>query len=145
MKTVLLIVLALAASAALWVRFAPTDPARWNLRPVMPAPGPGDWPEAGGFRAQRIVPGAPGAVLAALDAIARKTPRTKRIAGSPAEGLATYETRSRLWGFPDYTTISAAPAGTGTKLGIHARLRFGSSDFGVNRARVEAWLAALGA
>ncbi len=145
MKFVLLIVLVLAASAELWVRFAPTDPARWNVRPAMPAPGPGDWPETGGFKAQRIVPGEPGAVLAALDAIARNTPRTKRIAGSPGDGLATYVTRSRLWGFPDYTTISALPAGTGTKLGIHARLRYGTSDFGVNRARVEAWLDALGA
>ena len=143
MKTVLFAVLAVVAAFALYVRLAPSDPARWHVRPVMPVPGPGDWPERGGFRAQRVVEGKPEAVLAALDAIARATPRTRRVAGSPVEGMVTYRTRSALWGFPDYATVAVAPAGTGTRLLVHSRLRFGTSDLGVNRARVEGWLAAL--
>jgi len=143
MKTALLILLALILAAALWVRLAPSDPARWHAKPQMPEPGPGDWPEATGFRAQRIFEGNPPAVLAAFDAIARATPRTARIAGSPESGMVTYRTRSRVWGFPDYTTVAAEPAGTGTRLLVHGRLRFGGNDLGVNRARIEGWLRAL--
>lgn len=145
MKSALLVLLALAVAGDLYVRFAPADPERWHVRPEMPEPGPGDWPETGGFRAARIVDGNPPAVLAAFDAIARATTRTRRIAGSPEEGMVTYETRSLLWGFPDYTTVAAEPAGTGTRLLVHGRLRFGQSDMGVNRARIEGWLGALGA
>lgn len=143
MKTALLILLALVAAAGLWVRLAPSDPARWHARPEMPGPGPGDWDGEGGFRAARLLAGEPAAVLAALDAIASGTPRTRRIAGSPEEGMVTYVTRSLLWGFPDYTTVAAEPAEPGTRLLVVARQRFGRRDWGVNRARAEAWLAAL--
>ncbi|HHB81701.1 MAG TPA: DUF1499 domain-containing protein, partial [Aliiroseovarius sp.] len=47
----------------------------------------------------------------------------------------TFVTRSRLWGFPDYTTIAYADG----RITIFARLRFGRSDLGVNAARVGAW------
>jgi len=57
-----------------------------------------------------------------------------------AEGRVTYITRSKLWGFPDYSTFETRDG----DLLIHARLRFGSSDMGVNRARVTDWLARLG-
>ena len=53
-----------------------------------------------------------------------------------------------MWGFPDYTTVSILPAGTfdnaGPLLMIDGRLRFGRSDLGVNKARIERWLTALG-
>ena len=143
MKLAIALLAVLVIGTGLYVRLAPTDPARWQLRPEMPEPGPGAWSDAAGFRTRVIVEGNPPSVLAALDALARATPRTRRIAGSPGEGLATYETRSALWGFPDYTTVAAEPAGTGTRLEIHARQRFGRKDFGVNRARVDGWLADL--
>ncbi|MEM9126862.1 MAG: DUF1499 domain-containing protein, partial [Pseudomonadota bacterium] len=71
--------------------------------------------------------------------IARASARTSVLAGSVSDGLVTYVTRSRLIGFPDYTTAQQ----DGDTLRIHARLRFGRSDFGVNRNRVDTWLAAL--
>ena len=49
--------------------------------------------------------------LAAIDAAARATPRTRVLAGSVEAGMITYVTRSRLWAFPDYTTVAVAPAG----------------------------------
>jgi uncharacterized protein (DUF1499 family) len=88
---------------------------------------------AGGV--MRVVPGD----LAALDGIIRAEPRTQVLAGSVEAGMVTYVTRSRVFGFPDYTTV----AQRGDDLAIHARLRYGQSDMGVNKARVERWLTAL--
>ena len=65
-------------------------------------------------------------------------PRTKVLAGSPESGLTTYVTRSALWGFPDYTTVGVTETGSV----IHARLRFGRSDTGVNARRVTRWVDA---
>ncbi len=57
--------------------------------------------------------------------------------------LITYVQRSRVFGFPDYLTVKAVVMDGGAGLIIWSRARYGRSDFGVNRARVEAWLAAL--
>jgi Protein of unknown function (DUF1499) len=128
----------LLAGVALWVRLAPEDAARWHVDPAR-APDPGE----GGYRTDAVLPGTPAAVLARLDAIAQATPRTIRIAGSPDEGRITWQTRSRLWGFPDYTTAQATRQGDSTRLVILARLRFGKGDLGVNRRRVMLWVEAL--
>lgn len=130
------LLLALAA-AALWVRLAPTDPARWHGDPALGRDGPNS------HVARVSVPLPPAQALAALDAIALATPRTLRLAGSPEEGRITWITRSALWGFPDFTTAAALPVGQGSALVIFARARFGASDLGVNAARVQDWLARL--
>lgn len=80
------------------------------------------------------------AMLAQLDAIAMATPRTERLAGSAADGRITWVTRSRLMGFPDYTTAQVM-AGPG--LCIYGRQRFGSEDMGVNAARIGGWVQTL--
>ena len=88
----------------------------------------------------------PVVLLAAFDRVARAEPRVQVLAGSVASGRITYVVRSRLVGFPDYLTVRALPAqGGGATLAIFSRQRFGLKDMGVNRARVEAWLAALAA
>jgi uncharacterized protein (DUF1499 family) len=86
---------------------------------------------------------APAEALSQLDAIAMATARTTRLSGSPDEGRITWITRSALWGFPDYTTAEAVPDATGSRLTVHARLRFGRSDLGVNAARLRDWLPRL--
>ncbi|WP_322892574.1 MULTISPECIES: DUF1499 domain-containing protein [unclassified Yoonia] len=121
-----------------YVRLAPTDVARWHQ--LAQVDSPGDLAEAGGFRAARRINGDAGEVLAALDRIALATPRTTRIAGDVGEGMITYQTRSQIWGFPDHTTVAVQ----GDLLVIYGRLRFGGSDMGVNRARVQDWLTQLG-
>lgn len=121
-----------------YVRLAPTDVARWHQ--IAAVASSGDVMAAGGFIAVRPITADAAQVLAALDAIARATPRTRVIAGSVAEGMITYQTRSLLWGFPDHTTVAMQ----GDLLVIHARLTFGQSDMGVNRARVLDWLDQLG-
>jgi uncharacterized protein (DUF1499 family) len=59
--------------------------------------------------------------------------------------MITYVQRSRIIGFPDYITVKAVPMETGLPeagagLIVYSRSRYGYGDFGVNRARVEAWL-----
>ncbi|MGC9371455.1 MAG: DUF1499 domain-containing protein [Paracoccaceae bacterium] len=134
-----LILLALiAASGALYIRVAPMDPAEFHR--TFPGHGPGDWPMPGGFEAVREVGGDPQAVLSRLDAIIRATPRTKVLSGSVQEGHVSYVTRSVFWGFPDTTNVWLEA----DMLHIHGHLRFGGSDLGVNRRRIEGWLQALG-
>ena len=129
---VLRIVIAAAVLLALYVRFAPSDAGRFHVSGAVQS----DADLEGGVK--RILPGV---TLAELDQIAQQTPRTKVLAGSVDDGRITYVTRSRLFGFPDYTTVEAKDG----MVTVYARLRFGRSDLGVNRRRVEGWIKALGA
>ena len=141
----ILVVVVLVAALAAYVRLAPSDPARWHTDPAEAEPGPGRFvvkPE-GGDTDGPLLAMPPREALAALDAVARSTPRTRVLAGSVEEGRITYVTRSALWGFPDYTTAEAVPAEGGARLVVFARLRFGESDMGVNAARVRGWLERL--
>ncbi len=101
------------------VRLAPVDAAACMCRsprsaPACPAPA------TAGAEAVQALTGAafadiatddPAATLAALDRIALATPRTRRLAGSAAEGRITWETRSALWAFSGLHTAETAPAG----------------------------------
>ena len=129
---VLRIVIAAAVLLALYVRFAPSDAGRFHVSGAVQS----DADLEGGVK--RILPGV---TLAELDQIAQQTPRTKVLAGSVDDGMITYVTRSRLIGFPDYTTVEAKDG----MVTVYARLRFGRSDLGVNRRRVKGWIKALGA
>ena len=83
-------------------------------------------------------------MLQAFDTVASGAPRTERLAGSPEEGWITYVQRSRIFGFPDFVSVRAVGVPGGSALIVWSRSRFGYGDFGVNRARVESWLAGLG-
>lgn len=143
-----LLSLALLAVVGLmaYVRLAPVDVARWHVdlargRPPGAARG-GDPVVMQPNGATADLPATPDqafALLTGLDAIALATPRTRRLAGSVESGHVTWETRSRIWGFPDYTTAQITPGG----LTLYARQRFGAKDFGVNAARLRGWLAQL--
>ena len=141
---------------AVWVRVAPLPADRYHVDPLQ-AEVPATpnvhriLPEATSEAAVTPSPVwamAPGDLLAAVDAVAMATPGVTRLAGSVAEGRISYVARSRLWGFPDLVTVSAValePAGEVPQSALAAisRSRFGQSDLGVNRARLEGWLAAL--
>ena len=52
--------------------------------------------------------------------------------------------RSRVMRFPDTIDVRIVPAdGGGSSLAIYSRSQLGRADFGVNRARVDRWLAAI--
>lgn len=133
---------AVAAAGAAWVRLAPTNGADWHIDPAEGRPGRGRYLVAqGGDRPPLHLDAAPDAVAAELNRIALATPRTRLVGG---EGrFVTYETRTRGFGFPDYTSVRVVPDGEGAEVTVYARLRYGLEDTGVNRARVEDWLARL--
>ena len=132
------VLLACVVGMAAYVRLAPDVVARWH-QPLAGMPtAAGIVTEPGGARA--LVPMADGrAGLARFAEVAKARPRVTLLAGSVEEGRMTWVVRSVVWGFPDYVTAEAAPAG----LRVWSRLRFGQSDLGVNRARLEDWLARL--
>ena len=131
MKRMLILgVVGLVIALGAYIRLAPSDPADWHIAPQAET----NQDLQGGVL--RVVETGPEG-LAALDAIARNAPRTSVLAGSVSEGRITYITRTKIIGFPDYTTAQQ----DGDVLRIHGRLRFGRKDFGVNKARVDGWLA----
>jgi uncharacterized protein (DUF1499 family) len=144
--TLALIALCAAALSA-YVRYAPADPAEWNIPVATPDPASaGDCADhiklvPQGARATCLVPGNPAEVLAKLGVIALATPRTTVLATT--ETLVTWESRSLIMGFPDYITAEVAAAPEGTRLDIFSRQRFGGGDMGVNAARLKAWLSGL--
>jgi hypothetical protein len=73
--------------------------------------------------------------------------RQPRITPGPADTTTRqydFTQRSRLLGFPDTITVRFIALGAAkSTLAIYSRSHYGSSDFGVNRDRVESWLAEL--
>ena len=132
-RLIALVLLAAAAVAVValmaFVRLAPSEPMRWHQMPDTIT----DRDLDGGAMRRAV------GNLAVLDRIIRDTPRTQVLAGSVQQGMVTYVTRSRVFGFPDYTTVRQ----DGEMLEIYARLRFGRSDLGVNADRVDGWLGRL--
>ena len=130
-----LVVLLIVAGLG-WIRLAPVEVSRWH--PVeIEAQAVGNHPGTGRFTAVREV--GPDA-FARLDQVARATPRTRVLAGSLEDEAVTYQTRTRVFGFPDYTSVVFEDG----KLYVFARLQYGLDDLGVNRARVESWLKEAG-
>lgn len=125
------VILCAVAAGVGYIQLAPSEVSRWHV-PVTEQEGtlPGG--------VVRIVPGNAEA-FARLDSIIQATARTKLLAGSVSEGRMTYVTRTRVFGFPDYTTVELRDG----SIVIYARLRFGKSDLGVNGRRVDGWLNAL--
>jgi hypothetical protein len=131
-----LAVVGLLAVAGLmaYVRLAPIDVAVWDVA-LSPRP------KVLGVASAEVVVmdnaayvDVAGLDLATLDAVAMAWPRTERLAAT--EGRITWVTRTAFWGFPDVTTAEVGPDG----VLIYARARFGTHDYGVNAARLRAWL-----
>jgi uncharacterized protein (DUF1499 family) len=144
--------LAGAIAVAIIMRLVPDDPADWHIDPATAerADAPNDYlvaPEgataARPDRTAEVHALPPGELLRRFDAVATGAPRTERIAGTPDEGWITYVQRSRVFGFPDYVSVRALDVPGGSALVVWSRSRFGYGDFGVNKDRVEGWLAAL--
>jgi len=128
----LIAVLTVLIGLGLYVRFAPTDPDRWHRMPETVE----DRDLEDG--AMRVVPG-DADDFRQLHRIIVATDRTRVLAGSVGERMITYVTRSAVFRFPDYTTMRHRDE----RIEIYGRLRFGSSDLGVNAARIDRWLKVL--
>ncbi len=126
------VILVFVIVGVIYVRVAPTDPEIWH----QPVEATENKTMMSG--AIRVVDATEG-ILDRFDQIARAAPNTHRIAGAPEEGRVTYESRTRWMQFPDYITAEV----TDGQLRVFGRLRFGRSDLGVNKARIEKWLSQL--
>ena len=79
-------------------------------------------------------------------AVALRQPRVTLV--GEAEGGRQFEVvqRSALLRFPDTISVEAiASSDKSSALAIYSRSRVGYSDWGVNRKRIDAWLAELAA
>ena len=136
----------LIVGAALYVRTTAMDPRVWHVDPDLGerTGRPNDILVAvDGDRPSPVIAAPPAEVAKRLDGIALSDPKTERIAGSPEEGWVTYVQRSDLMGYPDAISVKVSPTEGGSRVSIWSRSRFGYRDFGVNRARVDRWLAEL--
>lgn len=133
MKTLGLVSVLLGVALLGWIRFAPSDPARWHLDPATtPDPTTPNF-----ARVDRVVAMPPAEVAAAIAARATHE-GAWRLAGDAA--FATWVQRSRRMGYPDYVSIRLTAEGAGTRIEALSRSRFGRGDGGVNQARLRRWL-----
>jgi len=128
-----LVVLAIAGSV--YVRSAGHDPARWHVDPATVT----DVNESNEYLASETFAASPQAVAGALkDALGGEV-----LAGNLSDGWATIVVRSALIGYPDYVSARISPAGDGSQVTLYSRSRYGLSDLGANKTRVEKVFATL--
>ena len=86
------------------------------------------------------------ALYAALQDVALRQERVFPLAAYPERGQAFWVARSAVFNFPDVISaeIRANTPETSTIV-LYSRSIYGSSDLGVNRKRLVAWIAALDA
>jgi uncharacterized protein (DUF1499 family) len=85
-----------------------------------------------------------GRLFALVQDVAASQPRVYQAALYPDRFQLHYVARSALFNFPDLIMVQIREDGAGrSDLIIYSRSVYGRSDFGVNRKRVETWLAAL--
>jgi uncharacterized protein (DUF1499 family) len=65
------------------------------------------------------------------------------VAADPAAGRIEASDRSRWFGFTDDIVVRVTASGSGSRIDVRSSSRLGRSDFGVNAARVRAYLAEL--
>jgi uncharacterized protein (DUF1499 family) len=83
-------------------------------------------------------------LFAAIRAVAEARPRTYLHAVFEDVLEAHWVARSAVLNFPDLIVTQASSRGNGAStLILYSRSRYGHSDFGVNRRRLETWIAAL--
>ncbi len=80
----------------------------------------------------------------AWENVMQKQPRLYQVHQSPKLNQEIYIQLTRFWHFPDTVYIQFLPIDdTHSTLAIYSHANFGYSDFGVNQARVKAWIMTL--
>lgn len=145
-KLALIVLVGLTLVMLAFIRLAPSDPARWHEDPRLvtrsASPNSHLIRMVGGDAMPQVFADTPAGLAQRVHDVALADGATL-LAGSVASGHMTFLSRSRVMGFPDYTSVLIEAAGDGAMLLGYARARFGHSDLGVNRARLERWLGAL--
>jgi uncharacterized protein (DUF1499 family) len=125
---------------------APVDWATLTRHPtndalVCPA---GYCPNARPDQEAKVYPLAPADLLARVKRVALAEPHTKELAPDRERG-ARFVQYTRLMRYPDTIDVEVIPVGERqSTLALYSRSLVGRKDFGVNRARLQRWLAAVG-
>jgi uncharacterized protein (DUF1499 family) len=83
-------------------------------------------------------------VRKAWEIMLRGEPRVKELQRNADATQIDYVQRSAFWRFPDIITIRFIASGERkTTIAIYSRSVYGQGDFGVNKARIRAWIAKL--
>ena len=157
MRMVLLVlIVALVAGAYILyflVSTASHDPAVWHTDPLTAPTSttPNDFRVAPRDQTtERVDLEAPVFAESALvmaeawDQFVLNQPQTIRISGLPNDLFMTYVQRTKTLKVPDYISVRFIPLGeTSSTVAIYSRSRYGYGDLGVNKQRVERWLASL--
>jgi uncharacterized protein (DUF1499 family) len=127
-----------------YIRLAPSDPAVWHQNPeTATSTGKPNEYRLTGDQAPVLNIAAPD-LANLVDELIEAQPRVARLAGNPSTLMMTYVQRSMSVGYPDYITFKISPMGEDlSKLEILSRSRFGHSDLGVNKLRVEQWVGLI--
>ena len=88
-------------------------------------------------------PAAVGAAFQQALEVARDMPGWTIVAADPAAGRIEASQTSRWFRFTDDIVIRVSPDGTGSRIDMRSLSRQGRSDFGVNAARIGAYMGAL--
>ena len=152
----ILTALLFAGAIALFIRFGAMVPGRWHLDPqtALRSGRPNDWlvtPHGAvvtGEATAGIYDLPMESLCGLLVEAALAEPRSQILAGDTMLGFVTLVQRSAWMGYPDAVTIMTLPVSLSEKaptstLTIFSRARYGHSDFGTNRARVERLLASV--
>jgi len=148
-KIIVIVALVALAGVMFYIRFTPTDAAFWHVDPraIAKPPKPNNWlirPVGGDARPPHYK-GEVSELVAAIEEAAAQMGDMSRVAGSRDSAHLTYISRTKWMGFPDFTTFRVYSTDEGVSFAALSRARFGHSDMGNNRARLEALLAHIDA
>ena len=82
-------------------------------------------------------------LLKITESVIGAEPRTTIVARDQDLQQLVFVQRSRIFRFPDTVWIQGVKTDTGSSVIIYSRSNYGESDLGVNKKRVQAWLAKL--
>ncbi len=83
-------------------------------------------------------------LIEAWERVVAQAPRVTEIRRDETLLQRDYVQRSKLVRFPDTITVRFIDLGAGrSTVAIYSRSHYGGNDFGVNRARIEGWMARL--
>jgi uncharacterized protein (DUF1499 family) len=127
-------------------------PVDWTMLTRHPTPNDAlicpaaDCPNAKPDEESKVYAMTPAELLARLKTIALAESDTVELSCEPhCDRTARFVQYTRLMRYPDTIDCEVLPAGAGrSTLAIYSRSLVGRKDFGVNRARIQRWLAALG-
>lgn len=127
-----------------YIRFAPSKSAVWVLDPVSAsATGkPNEYRLTGDAAPVFDMPAQGLFKLVGGFILSQK--RVGLLAENTNTLEATYIQRSRLIGYPDYISIKITIVNANqSRLEVFSRSRFGHSDLGVNKRRIDQWIVAI--